>query len=194
MKTRMLVALLLGVSAILVAGCGGGAQATPAPSGEAIGAPAATSAAEQPADEPTQPGEAPPPSSSGFDVAAVDLCAVLPRAELAGLAGGTPYEGAETSGTSCIYTIDPGDGTAELYSMSVSPPDLIQPMVEYVRQYEEAEWLEGIGGAAYLQPADFGEGFDLVVLVEGAFGLSLGGPRAEVLQAAARLIVERLGG
>ena len=126
-------------------------------------------------------------------MAAVNLCALLPRAELAGLAGGTPYEGAEANGPSCIFTIDPGDGTAELYSMSVSAPDVIQPMVDYVRQYEEAEWLEGIGDAAYLQPADFGEGFDLVVLVKGEFGLSLGGPLSEVLLDAARFIVERLG-
>jgi hypothetical protein len=186
MNTRMLVALPLVLLPLLVAACGAGSPATSAPSaGESDGTP--------PTSAPAQPTEAPVAASSGIDAAAVNLCQILPRAELAGLAGGTPYEAVEPDGPSCIYTIDPGDGTAELYSMSVSPPDLIQPLLDYVRQYEEAEWLEGIGDAAYLQPADFGEGYDLVVLVEGEFGLSLGGPRSEVLMDAARLIVERLG-
>jgi hypothetical protein len=181
----MLVVLPLVLLSLLVVACGSGAPATTRPETGGSGAPAATSAPAQPTSVPA--------ASSGIDTATVDLCQILPRAELASLAGGTPYEGAEPDGPSCIYTIDPGDGTAELYSMNVSPPDQIQPMVDYVRQYEQAEWLEGIGDAAYLQASDFGQGYDLVVLVEGEFGLSLGGPRSEVLEAAARLIVERLG-
>jgi hypothetical protein len=177
---------LVGFLGLAVAACGAGAPATLEP-------PASESAGSPPTSPAAQPSDAPAAALSGIDTDAVNLCQILPRAELADLAGGTPYEGAETSGPACIYTIDPGDGTAELYSMSVSAPDLIQPMVDYVRQYEQAEWLEGIGDAAYLQPSDFGEGYDMVVLVEGGYGLSLGGPRPEVLQAAARLIVERLG-
>jgi hypothetical protein len=129
-----------------------------------------------------------------MDVSAVDMCTLLTRAELANLAGGTPYEGAEEGGSICIYTIDPGDGTAELYSIGVFAPDLIQATVDYVRDYEQAEWLEGIGDSAFVQPSDFGEGFDMSVVVEGAYGLSLSGPRPEVLQEAARLIIERLDG
>ena len=105
-----------------------------------------------------------------------------------------PTKAPRRAGPACIYTIDPGDGTAELYSASVSSPDLIQPIVDYVRQYEEAEWLEGLGDAAYLQPADFGEGFGLTVLVVGKYGVSISGPRSEVLKEAARVILERLGG
>jgi hypothetical protein len=193
MIRKVLFLAFVGGFGLAVAACGSGTPATselpPAnsapPDGENVGAP--------PTSAPVQPTVGPAAASSGIDTEAINLCQILPRAELAGLAGGTPYEGAETSGPACIYTIDPGDGTAELYSMSVSAPDLIQPMVDYVRQYEQAEWLEGIGDAAYLQPADFGEGYDVIVLVEGEYGLSLGGPRPEVLQAAARLILERLG-
>lgn len=186
MNPRTLSALPLVLVSLLLAACAAGAPATTAPSaGESDGTP--------PTSAPPPPTDAPAVLPSGIDVAAVNLCQILSRAELAGMAGGTPYEGAEASGPSCIYTIDPGDGTAELYSMSVSPPDVIQPMIDYVRQYEEAEWLEGIGDAAYLQPAAFGEGFDMVVLVEGEFGLSLGGPRSEVLVDAARWIIDRLG-
>ena len=185
MKLRMLAIMLALLVPLAVAACSSGAPATSAPSaGESEGTP--------PTSAPAQPTQAPAVLSSGIDTAAVNLCQILPRAELAGLAGGTPYEAVEPGGPSCIYTIDPGDGTADLYAMSVSPPDQIQPIVDYVRQYEEAEWLEGIGDAAYLQPADFGGGFDLVVLVEGEFGLSLGGPRSEVLVDAARLILDRL--
>jgi hypothetical protein len=187
MNTLTLEVLPLVLVSILLAACGAAGATTTAPAAGGSDAPAATSA-------PVQPTVAPAGSSSGIDAAAVNLCQILPRAELAGLAGGTPYEAVEPGGPSCIYTIDPGDGTAELYSMNVSPPDQIQPMVDYVRQYEQAEWLEGIGDAAYLQMSDFGEGYDLVVLVEGEFGLSLGGPRSEVLVDAARLILERLGG
>jgi hypothetical protein len=121
------------------------------------------------------------------------MCQVLPRAELAALAGGTPYEGAEEGGSICIYTIDPGDGTAELYSIGVFEPDLVQSTVDYVRDYEQAEWLEGIGSVAYLQESSLGEGYDMSVVVEGAYGLSLSGARSEVLQDVARLLVERLG-
>jgi hypothetical protein len=186
MKPKVLMIVLTAIVSLAAAACGAGAAATSGPSaGEGSGA-APTSA-------PAQPAGGQPVAPSGVDPLVVDLCALLPRAELAALASGTPYDGNDPAGQACIYTIDPGDGTAELYSMSVSPPELIQPMVDYVRQYEQAEWLEGIGDTAYLQPADFGEGFDIVVLVEGEYGLSLGGPRPEVLQAAARLIVERMG-
>jgi len=189
MKSRLLLMLSL-VLASLLAACGGGAPVTsaPSPAGGADAAP--TSAPEQPTGAPAQSGD--PASSAGMDVATINLCQLLPRAELAALAGGTPYEGAEPGGPACIYTIDPGDGTAELYSFSVSSPDLVAPLVDYVRENEDAEWLTGIGDMAYLQASDLGEGYDLVVLVEGAYGLSLGGPQPEVLQAAARLIVERL--
>jgi hypothetical protein len=180
--------MTLSASALLLlslVACGAGAPATSAPAdgGGAVSAPTAA---------PAQPTSAPPAAASSLDIGAVNLCSVLPRAELAALAGGTPYEGAEGGGPSCIYTIDPGDGTAELYSASVSSPDLVQPLIDYVRQYEQADWPEGIGDVAYMQPSAMGDGFDMVVLVEGAYGLSIGGPRPEVLEAAARLIVERL--
>ena len=129
-----------------------------------------------------------------MDLSTIDMCTLLTRAELAALAGGTPYEGAEEGGSICIYTIDPGDGTAELYSIGVFEPDLIQATVDYVRDYEQAEWLEGIGSAAYVQASGFGDGYDMSVVVEGAYGLSLSGPRPEVLQDVARLLIERLGG
>lgn len=190
MNIRWLVVLSLGLASLLAA-CGGGTAATSAPAAGGGADSAPTSAPTEPTQAPDSSGE--PVSSAGMDVSTVNLCQLLPRTELAALAGGTAYEGAEASGPSCIYTIDPGDGTAELYSMSVSPPDLIQPMVDYVRQYEEAEWLEGFGDAAYVQASAFGDGYDMVVLFEGAYGLSLGGPRPEVLEAAARWIVERLG-
>ena len=190
MRIRLLVALSFGV-AMLLAACGGGTAATSAlPAGGGADA-APTSAPTEPTPAPVQPGE--PASATGMDVSTVNLCKLLPRAELAALAGGTPYEGAEADGPACIYTIDPGDGTAELYTASVSSPDLVQPMVDYVRQYEQAEWLEGLGDVAYLQPAALGEGYSLTVLVEGEYGVSISGPRSEVLQAAASLIVERLG-
>jgi hypothetical protein len=128
-----------------------------------------------------------------MDVSTIDLCAVFTRAELAELAGGKPYEADEPAGQVCIYTIDPGDGTAELYSIGVFAPDLIQATVDYVRDYEQAEWLEGIGDTAFLQAAEFGEGYDLNAVVEGAYGLTISGPDPDVLRAAARLIVERLG-
>ncbi len=186
MKPSMLAIVLALSVPLAVAACGSGAPATLAPASTG-GSGAPTPSA------PAQPTQAPAAALSGIDTAALNLCQLLTRAELAGLAGGTPYEGAETAGPACIYTIDPGDGTAELYSASVSSPDLIQPMVEYVRQYEQAEWLEGLGDAAYLQPADFGEGFALTVLVEGEYGVSISGPRSEVLKEAARVILERLG-
>jgi len=186
MKVRIQVAVALGV-ALLLAACGGGAPATSAP-------PAGGDAEAAPTSPPAQPSSLPAASGGGLDVASIDMCQVLPRAELAALAGGTPYEGAETGGPSCIYAIDPGDGTAELYSISVVEADAIQPMVDYVRDYEQAEWLEGIGSAAFLQESGFGEGYEMSVLVEGEHGLSLSGSRPEVLQAAARLLVERLGG
>jgi hypothetical protein len=187
MKLRMLAIVLALLVPLAVAACGSGAPATSAPSTAAV-------SATQPTASAAVPTNAPAASSSGIDTAAVNLCQLLPRAELAALGGGTPYEGPETAGPACIYTIDPGDGTAELYSASVSSPDLIQPMVEYVRQYEQAEWLEGLGDAAYLQPADFGEGYSLTVLVEGEYGVSISGPRSEVLKDAARVILERLSG
>ena len=189
MKSRLLVVLSL-VLASLLAACGGGAPATSAPPAGGGADAAPTSAPAQPTGAPAQSGD--PASSAGMDVSTINLCQLLPRAELATLAGGTPYEGAEPGGPACIYTIDPGDGTAELYSMSVTTPDLVAPLIDYVRQHEEAEWPEGIGDTAYLQPAAFGDGFSLAVLVEGRYGLSLSGPRPEVLQDAARLIVERL--
>jgi len=173
------------VSLSLVA-CGAGAPATSAPAGGGGGGSNPTAA-------PAQPTSAPLPAGSGLDVGAIDLCAVLPSSELASLAGGTPYEADEPPGQSCLYTIDPGDGTAELYTLNVSTPDLLQPMIDYVRQYEQAEWQEGIGDVAYIQLSAMEDGYDMIVLVEGAYGLSLGGPRSEVLVAAARLIVERLG-
>lgn len=178
----------LSAAAVLTIGlvaCGAGAPATSAPAGggEAVSAPT---------DAPAQPTSAPPAAASGFDVGAVDLCSVLPSSELASLFGGTPYEADEPPGQSCLYTIDPGDGTAELYQLSISTPDLVQPLIDYVRQYEQADWPEGIGDAAYVQASSLGDGFDMVVLVEGAYGLSLGGPRPEVLEAAAQLIIERL--
>jgi hypothetical protein len=190
MKSRLLVVLSLGLASLLAA-CGGGAPETSAPPAGGGTDAAPTSAPAQPTGAPAQSGGL--ASSAGMDVSTINLCQLLPRAELAALAGGTPYEGAEPGGPACIYTIDPGDGTAELYSMSVTTPDLVAPMIDYVRQYEEAEWLEGIGDAAYLQPSDLGEGHGMVVLVEGKYGLSLSGPQAELLQVAARLIVERLG-
>lgn len=191
MKVRLLVVLSLGLASLLSA-CGGSAPVTSAPPAGGGADAAPTSALAQPTKAPAQSGE--PASSAGMDVSTVNLCQLLPRAELAELGGGTPYEGAETSGPACIYTIDPGDGTAELYSASVSSPDLVQPMVDYVRQYEQAEWLEGLGDAAYLQPSDFGEGYSLTVLVEGEYGVSISGPRSEVLEKAARVILDRLGG
>jgi hypothetical protein len=165
--------------------CGAGTPATSAPAGggEAVSAPTAA---------PAQQTSATPPAASGFDVGGVDLCSVLPSPELASLAGGTPYEADEPPGQSCLYTIDPGDGTAELYTLNISTPDSVQPLVDYVRQNEQAEWPEGIGDAAYIQASSMGDGYNMVVLVEGTYGLSLGGPRPDVLEAAARLIVDRL--
>jgi hypothetical protein len=186
MKNGKIVVLAIGLVSLLVA-CGGGALAT-ATAGGGSGAPAATSAPEQPAEAP------PAASGAGLDTASIDVCQILPRAELAALAGGTPYEGAEEGGSICIYTIDPGDGTAELYSIGVFEPDLIQASVDYVREYEQAEWLEGIGSDAYIQASSLGEGFDMSVVVAGEYGLSLSGPRPEVLQDVARLLIERLGG
>lgn len=186
MKVRMHVALLPGV-ALLLAACGGGAPATSAPPAGGEGDAAATS-------PPPQPSSPPAASGGGLDVASIDMCQVLPRAELAALAGGTPYEGAETGGPACIYTIDPGDGTAELFSIGVVEADVIRPMVDFVRDYEQAEWFDGIGSAAFLQESGFGEGYEMSVLVEGEYGLTLSGSRPEVLEAAARVLVERLGG
>jgi len=182
MKPRWTFLTMVVLLALALVACGAGAPATPATAG---GDSAPTGA-------PAEPTSAPPAAASSMDIGAVDLCSLLPRTELASLAGGTPYEGEAPPGQSCLYTIDPGDGTAELYQLSISTPDLVQPLIDYVRQNEQAEWPEGIGDAAYIQPSAFGEGFDMVVLVEGAYGLSLGGPRSEVLEAAARLIVERL--
>lgn len=190
MKSRLPVVLSL-VFASLLAACGGGAPLTSAPpAGEGAEA-APTFAPSQPTVAPAQPGN--PSPSAGMDVSTIHLCQLLPRAELAGLAGGTPYEGADSGGPVCIYTIDPGDGTAELYSFSVSSPDLVAPLIDYVRGNEDAEWFTDLGNVAYLQASDLGEGYDLVILVEGEYGVSLGGPHPEVLEAAGRLIVERLG-
>lgn len=188
MNTRRLILPSFVLLSVLVAACGGGASATAAPaggSGDGGGGAAPTAPPAQPT--------SPPAGGGSLDTASIDMCQVLPRAELAALAGGTPYEGIEEGGSICLYTIDPGDGTAELYSIGVFEPDLIQATVDYVRDYEQAEWLEGIGSVAYVQASGFGDGYDMSVLVEGAFGLSLSGPRPEVLEDIARLLVERLG-
>lgn len=190
MNAPLRIVILLGLVSLLAA-CGAGAPATSAPSGGGSSAPPATSAPAQPTEAPSQSGG--PAPSAGMDVSTVNMCTLLTRAELADLAGGTPYEGAETSGQACIYTIDPGDGTAELYSIGVFAPNLIQVTIDYIRDYEQAEWIEGIGDVASLQPDEFDDGYNLNVLVEGTYGLTLSGPRPEVLQDAARVIVERLG-
>ena len=188
MKPKVLMIVLTAIVSLAAAACGAEAPATSAPSAGEGGGAAPTSA-------PAQPAGGQPVAPSGLDPLAVDLCGLLPRAELAALAGGTPYDGNDPAGQACIYTIDPGDGTAELYALSITTTDVTQPMVDYVRQYEQAEWLEGLGDEAFLQPSDFGEGtYDLTVLVEGAYGLGLTGPRPEVLQEAARLIIEHVGG
>ena len=191
MNTRSLDLLPLGLITLLVAACGAAGPATSVPEAVGSGAAAATSAPAQALEATPQSGG--PAPSAGMDISTVDLCAVLPRAELASLAGGTPYDGNDPGGQACIYTIDPGDGTAELYALSITTPDATSPLIDYVRQYEQAEWPEGIGDVAYLQSSDLDDGFDLVVLVEGRYGLSISGPRPEVLQAAARLILERVG-
>lgn len=185
MRSRWTTLTVVVLVALALVACGAGAPATSAPASSGGGESA-------PTDAPSEPTSAPPAAAASFDVGAVDLCSVLPRSELAGLAGGTPYEAEALPGQSCIYTIDPGDGTAELYTLNISTPDLVSPLIDYVRQSEQAEWPEGIGDVAYIQPSALGDGFDMVVLVEGAYGLSLGGPRTEVLEAAARLIIERL--
>lgn len=183
MQTRHFLTIAIAVFPVLAAACGSRPVTASAPS--AGDAPAPTAAA-------AMPTGAPPASSSAIDIEAVNLCLLLPRAELASLAGGTAYEADDPLGPSCIYAIDPGDGSAALYTLNVSSPDLLLPMIDYVRQYEQAEWLEGIGDVAYLQPSALGDGFDMVVLVEGAYGLSLGGDDPQVLKAAALLIIERL--
>jgi hypothetical protein len=89
--------------------------------------------------------------------------------------------------------IDPGDGTAASYHTFLYVPETIRPVMDYVRDYESADWIEGYGDSAYIQDAVSGGGYVLMILVEGQYGLEVGGPDKGVLQATARVIMERVG-
>jgi hypothetical protein len=177
---------LAGLTAMMVAACTAAPAATEAP--ESL---APTSAPAQPTQAPPQPTAA-PPSGGGLGVDSVNLCDVLPPAEFADLAGGTPYSELTAPGPSCSYVIDPGDGAAASYHTFLYTPETIRPLMDYVRDYESADWIEGYGDSAYIQDSVSGGGYVLIILVGGQYGLEVGGPDKDVLQATARVIMERV--
>jgi hypothetical protein len=64
--------------------------------------------------------------------------------------------------------------------------------MDYVRDYEPADWIEGFGDTAYIQDSESGDGFVLMIMVEGQYGIEVGGPEKDVLQATARVILQRV--
>ena len=174
------------LSVLALAACG----AQPEAAGESE-----SSSATAPAAQPTQAAAepSPPPAGPGLDVESINLCEILPPAEFANLAGGTAYTEITSPGPSCSYVIDPGDGTAASYHTFLHPVQTVRALMDYVRDYESADWLEGLGDSAYIQDAESGGGFVLIILVEGQYGLEVGGPEKSVLQDTARVILERVG-
>jgi Protein of unknown function (DUF3558) len=182
-----LFGLVAGWGAIVLAACGGSPGATEEPQNAAPTSPPA-----QPTEAAPQP-TSPPPSGPGLDVDTINLCDVLPPAEFASLAGGTPYSELTSPGPSCSYVIDPGDGTAASYHTFLYKAETMRPVMDYVRGYESADWIEGYGDSAYIQDAASGDGYVLMILVAGQYGFEVGGPDKGVLQATARVIMERVG-
>jgi hypothetical protein len=127
-----------------------------------------------------------------MDLQAIDVCEILPHAEFAALAGGTPLQEIEQQGPFCAYTLDPGDGSAHSYVVHVSSPEAVSALMDYVRDYLPADWIDGLGDDAYVAESDAGPGYDLAVLVEGRYGITINGPDPDVMQAAAQLLLERI--
>jgi hypothetical protein len=177
---------VIGWSAIVLVGCGT-PPGPPQESGTSVPA-AVTARPTQPAPELTTP----PPSGSISEIDSVNLCDLLPPAEFAELAGGTPLSELTDFGPACHYVIDPGDGTAASYNTFLYPTETIKPVMDYVRDYEAADWIDGYGDSAYIQDSASGNGYVLMILVEGRYGLEVGGPDKDVLRATAEVIMGRV--
>lgn len=140
----------MGVAGLFVA-CGPGATQAP-PAAENMESPAASAS-------PTSA------ASSGMDVSGIELCQILTKEEFAELAGGTFIQAAEHTGPTCSYLIDPpGDEPIHTYVVHIQSVDITQPLMDYVRDYEVADWISGLGDEAYVKPAVSGGGF----VLEGA--------------------------
>jgi mono/diheme cytochrome c family protein len=114
MRPRLVLLLLLGAFALVVAGCGGGEEATPLPDEVEGDVPAETEPAEEPAEE--EPAEEPADGEGdpqrGLDVFASAGCGGCHILEEAGTAGtvGPSLDETDTSRDDAIDVITHGRG------------------------------------------------------------------------------------
>ena len=185
MKTKVLTALAILMSAQLA--CGGRALSTPTPP-PPVGA-----------SEPTSPPQAPPTeataSSSGSDVSGIVACQVVTAQEVADLAGGTVYRELEQEPSpNCIYEIDPpGEEPYYQFLVYIEPTDMVEPLIEAMPE-ELGDPVAGIGDVAYLEYDASAETYHLLALVRDRFGLEVIGPTEDLTKSVGELFLSRLVG
>lgn len=166
-------------------GCGSSAP-TAAPVDEPLDIPP-TSAVEMPS--------APPATAPvQIDVEAYDACQIVPPSDVVDLLGGSLVSASEQQpGPSCVYGIDPGDGSYDNYIVYILPADMTATFFE-AAQGELGDPLPGLGDEAYMDYEEATETYDLQVLVDGRFAVEVIGSTEDGTRSIAELFLSRMMG
>ncbi len=144
---------------------------------------------------PTESAGAAPAGSSGSgsarDVGSLDICALVPVADVAGVVGhagarGSAEPNAGTYATDCTYTIESG-GSSEYAMIWAYPLELWMPEAR-----DDIEEVSGLGDAAFVTTS--GSFTQVHVLVEGDIYIDVRAGTPEQARALAELALARFAG
>lgn len=194
--TRLLI--LLGIGAVMLAGCASGGGGSTQPSAVSTQAPAAS----QPGESPTDAAPTAPPSggvvAGGRDISSLDVCTLLKQediavalqAQIARPADRTDM-GATTRG--CTYYFgSPNSATNDSYIVYVEEPSLTDAQIQLLTPEERSHPVSGVGDVAYLITELDGTQFRLEFLMKGNAGVEVIGSKADWVQKIGELVLARL--